>query len=289
MHRLFLIPALAGGEHAVRAAFSRASLFAHNTFDHIAQGRIALRINGADPDGFLGRASRHNVVSRNRFRIGETFTGMSIGPQSQVAPYSYELVESTIVEGNFFFGSQVGSTAVFIAGPDATVRNNIFDMSGVEGAVFVNSTRLGRPQAGDSIPKMPLPDGLRVQNNTCYTGSSTPLNYPAFRCGEFADHFNADTFSYGVSMRNNLLYAPLAESNQASMVEAGAAVSVAEEANVRVGSLPFASLTPTAPNDFELAPDHDANTAGVALDNNVFDFAGEIRGDAASVGAYRGN
>ena len=95
---------------------------------------------------------------------------------------------------------------------------------------------------------MPLLGGLRVQCNTCYAGDSTPLHYPAFRCGEFTDHFNADTFVYGMGMHNDLLHARRAN-YQASIGEAGEAgeaLTVTEEAHMRGNSLPFANSAPSS-------------------------------------------
>lgn len=184
------------GEHNFRSMYWRGLVVSSNTFQNPNKKKANLTLRG--PTWYkqfgplpAGTHSQHGIVSDNRF-VGAP--GVEIPVNTSIDASNESRTRYLIVERNWWTG-QVGTvTAIGLNSSFSTVRNNIFDLSAGVGGQAIGVTNNNDTQSAT---------GNAIYNNTIYAKRSLPTRVRGIRMFRGA----LDT-----SIRNNLMYAPSAES-----------------------------------------------------------------------------
>jgi hypothetical protein len=133
------------------------------------------------------------VVSDNQIIGGGTPYLIAIGPQNNMTD---ERVREIIIERNWFqAGGGSTRSEIVLSSSEVTVRNNICDLTGGTSNRFCVNVR--RDGGGTSSPA-PIPDQIRIFNNTAYSGDASSA---------FAGVLLEEGVT-NISIKNNLAYAP---------------------------------------------------------------------------------
>ncbi len=201
------------------------------------------------------------VVSDNKTIGGSGPYFFSLGPQHANID---ERVRDVIVERNWFQSSSATRSMVVISSSEVTVRNNICDLTGgSSGRYCVNVRRDG----GGTGSPAPIPDQIRIYNNTAYSGDAN---------SEFAGVL-LEVGVTNITIENNLSYAPSA-ATYAMINSAGCGASCFNASNNSTNAqikntFPgWVSATPSTPADFSLAAGSYAREAGLATVPVFSDF-----------------
>ena len=207
------------------------------------------------------------VISDNVFTgaAGVAWT-VSLEPQNENAN---ERLRDIIVERNWFRATD-GATqvALLMSAANATIRNNICDMSGGfnDGQTCYEVSRRGIE---------PNPINARIYNNTAYGGTAT-TDFEAVSLG---------SSSTGAAVINNLGSAPNAG---ARTMISGSPSGLVQSNNI-LNNTPanlFVTASPTVPANFALKAGSPASEAGGAVPVHSDFFRNRRpKGDAIDVGA----
>jgi hypothetical protein len=121
-----------------------------------------------------------NCILDNTYTT-ETQDIVAMGPAN--AQFN-EYARDFLFEGNRFTSRVDGGSCLRIRGSRVTIRNNVFDLTGRQ-AIDVS------PWSGSPVP---APSDIRIEHNTCYRGTGSPLR------------FLTATSANTTHVRNNLLY-----------------------------------------------------------------------------------
>ena len=199
--------------HVVRIGWMHGAAVSHNTLGHACgDNNLVLKIhNHKAGDRGNTACTREFVVADNLIdscRINDL--DIEIGPNSDRGE---ECVEHFVVERNHFrmdVNEIAGHRALVVSGQGATVRNNIFDLSGEThtGLVYGVTIRRKHPSQENYV----MPADIRVFNNSCYA-ADRPREAA---CISFSDDTARRTW-----ITNNVLY-DATENRQAVLIDGSA-------------------------------------------------------------------
>jgi hypothetical protein len=239
-------------------------VISHNDMSRPASGKHVIKLHAAvfnlSPTGFTEQV----VLSDNKFSGGPAGWTVTLGPQNAT---SNEKVRHVIVERNWFAPDPGQQVALMVWAQDVTVRNNLFNLTGV-----ASQTGTVVEQRGIE----PLPTNVHVYNNTFYSNSAGSFSPIRFVEG-----------AGGMVAKNNLGYAPLSTSRDMIF---GSAIDQSNTTDADILVSPdFLALTPVVPADFALGAASPAINAGVAVPV-LSDFFRTDRpqGGAIDRGAFEG-
>ena len=240
-----------GVEHVVRIPYVGRGVLSHNYFSTPQLTKHVLKLHAIDATrsySFPERDSHHFIVSHNTFQGASNPWSVTIGPQNST---SDERVRDGIIEKNYFLAGPGTTKHMYLWTRGVSARSNIFNMNGGTTPSAISIKRRGIE---------PAPQDNRAYNNTCYTTQSASS---ATCVGG-----NGDTNTTAI---NNLIYAPNATYQTAAFANG----TIRD--NVVASSNPFASASPSAPSDFQLASSGPAVDGGGSIPWLGVDFAGGQR------------
>lgn len=184
----------------------------------------------------------------------------------------HEVIDSIIHRGNYYspYPSVTSSSryACFIRASNVIFQNNIMNFgeakADITGALIVGSDASG----------IPLPHGLRFDNNTYYSSYHSVDYNDVHVCVDFA----AGALSTGNTARNNLMYAPFGLA--VTVVKDPSAVATVSNNSTdlqAVNDNPFDTASPLTAADFKLSATSYAKGAGADIDGGFLDFHGTVR------------
>lgn len=222
--------------------------------------------------------TQYGMLSDNKF-IDNIVT---VKPQNSG---TNEFQHDIIFELNWFVAGSYTNPSLSLEGSGITVRNNIFDISLASGYRAINI-------AYNNTAGSPMPDLVKVYNNTIYNSFANNGNLSSFIAINYYSSLNATCHSV---VENNLAYspnttgtAPVLLSNAGSCVVTGASGTYGNsfDAQIKNTSPNFVSAAPSNPVDFSITTGSYAHNTGVAIP--VFsDFFRTVRpqGSAIDIGA----
>jgi chitodextrinase len=243
------------GSHVVRITYTDTAAISNNTVTGASTTEHNLKLQAmawtqasVDNPGGVGTYSQSIVISDNKFVGSGEQWSEAIGPEDNAVD---ERVRQLIFERNWFTGSANNVTMLQIWSKETTIRNNLFDATGMGSHEPLYVTRRGG--SGQMTPT-----DVWVYNNTFYS-SDASNDFTAI---------NLDSVVTNVTIKNNLAYAPN-DSSHAFKAGNGASGVVAtnNSTNAQVGSTSpgFASATPSVPADFKLNAGSYAINAGATV------------------------
>jgi hypothetical protein len=163
-------------QHLIRSYISR-SIISHNLMGP-STGFTAMKLVGKPYP-----KPHHHVMLCDNSVTTEASGIIAIGPQNQQS--TTEVAENFLIEGNRFHSQVAGDFCLGLSGPKMTVRNNIFDLASRHAVKISPAWGVG-----------PVPFRCKVDHNTAYRGSGSPLL--------FLDSQSSDS----TQVRNNILFCP---------------------------------------------------------------------------------
>ena len=265
--------ATAGGSHVIRITCTDKFALNNNTVTgaKVADHNLKLHAMIWNQDsvcnpGAVGTFSQNIHIADNKFIGGVEDWSQAIGPEDSTVD---ERVRQVIVERNWFTGAAANQSLLKIWAKEVTVRNNLFNATGMTTAHEAMHVEQRGP--GQMVPTL-----VNVYNNTFF--SSVADN-------DFAG-VTIDNVATFVVVRNNLGYAPadtqhiLTQGTGGGGVGTGQVVKTNNSSNGQVGNPGtnpnFTSATPSVPADFVIQTTSYAKNAGFSVP--VFsDFFGNPR------------
>jgi hypothetical protein len=232
-----------GEEHVIRSGHTRGTIIGHNDLGDFGTG------DGCGPPRHVFKwhnsetpqSADHNedgVFVANHVKMcADNDIAVDIGPQDASSPD--QAVINSVASRNWFDnGENVGGpTAIQVTtGPNA-FRGNIFNLSATASAGTIIGIFARRRMAGAVLD----PDGLRIDNNTCYADVATP---GAQTCISLSSEVT------DARVNNTLVFDPGA--SIAMLSDSGVNTTTCASCNLEVSSTPFVSTTPVDYADFEL-------------------------------------
>jgi len=243
-----------GGSHVIRSEYTAKGVISDNTISKPGTGvghAIKLHawdwIGGAGGNATPSTYTEQVVISGNKIIGAHTPWTIALGPQDDSHD---ERVRDIIVERNWFTAGPSTQVHIYNNASDATIRNNILDMSGAAYHTFITVTRRGFE---------PAPSNVHVYNNTFYSGTT----------GDFEGVLIGQTVA-SISVINNLGSGPFA-SGQVMI----SGTSGLTQSNNRLYNMPsalFVSSAPVNPADFGLSPTSPARESGLSTIPVFSDF-----------------
>jgi hypothetical protein len=145
------------GYHLTRVYINR-SIFMANRYETGGFTAMAWvgRTAGSPP-------TQLNCIVDNHYTT-ETLDVVAMGPANSSFN---EYAQDFLFEGNHFYSRNSSGSCLKIRGSRVTIRNNVFDLAGRHAVVV--------EQWGGS--PVPLPSNVRIEHNTAYRGSGSPLRF----------------------------------------------------------------------------------------------------------------
>jgi hypothetical protein len=267
-----------GGEHAVRNPYIDRGVISHNYLARPASSKHCWTLRGADQarTGVLigaGMTTQKVVAAENVFFNDLSAWTVTVAPQNTGVD---ERLKDVIVERNYFVGGS-GTNIAFVSRGSVTnlsVRNNIFNLTGNAGSSGPSAMSL----SGYSDLVVPVSSGHVIANNTIYR-SDAVLNSVGVNLGVNAANY---------TIKNNLMYAPMASSKAVINGTIGGLVTGGNSSNTQASTSPFFQTLPSgnalATTDFKPTSGSYAINAGDYMP--VFDdIYRATRTGAYSIGA----
>jgi hypothetical protein len=174
-------------EHVLRLPYQGWTVVSHNLFANAPTGKHVLKIHSlgeTEVHPFPERRSHDYVISDNQFVGGANGWDVTIGPQNSNED---ERVYRVLIERNLFRSGPQGNVTLMLWASDATVRNNVFDLSASAGGDGIVIARRGIE---------PPPVNGEVNNNTCYSASGS-VNCSSFAAG--SGHVSLNNLAIGAA------------------------------------------------------------------------------------------
>jgi hypothetical protein len=238
------------GEHIIRMPYLNKGVISNNTLRRPNATKLVIKLHGPlyslHPVYTEQVVISDNDINNLSGAVGVVFL-TDIGPQNNLRD---ERIRDVIVERNWFrTGSMVGTAqAVHIAGEKITARNNLVNFTGATGdqtAFFIQR----------NIGTAVIPNLIDIYHNTVTTPDVTLFN-------EFRMVRINDTVSTNITIKNNLGYAPAANTPIA-VLDAGAAGPVTISSNSSDGQI--AGVSPNFTINPPVNPADYKPTAGYAI------------------------
>lgn len=223
-------------EHVTRFQFLSKAVISNNTLSRPASGKAALKLHGftVTTGVFSGIFTEQVVISDNRLASGQPGHIVEVMPQTSS---NDERLRDILIERNWFEVLSAAFNRPFIqmSGTDITFRNNLGDMTPGTGTLAVQVERRGAE---------PNPVRVNVYHNSFFSNDSGAVNIIEY-C----------TTNAGVTqseVKNNLAYAPNSSGQMVTLGGCAGGVTVSNNTVSLADVPPWVSLTPAAPNDFQL-------------------------------------
>ncbi len=266
------------GQHISRFQYIGKGVISNNTLSRQGPGRGLIKMQApqfSSSTGVLGGGlhTEQVVVSDNLLNGGVepgAVVSAIFGPVNNTVD---NRLRDVIVERNWFRAGSASTRALILQLRDATVRNNLCDMTG--GAPGTGTGCFLVQQSGSEPP----PARVRFLNNTCYNA-----DIGNFSC------VSLDATASSITVQNNLVYAPRAP-RAATLMGTGTSGIVdsnnSTEAQIRSVPPGWVSAKPTTPEHFKPGAASPYLDAGVAVPVQS-DFFGVIRprGAKNDIGAF---
>jgi FG-GAP-like repeat/PKD domain len=230
------------GSHTVRVTYTDTAVFGDNTITGGALGYDLFKMHaknwnvaGVSNPGGVGTYTQNVVITDNKFIEYNEDLMVGIGPEDDGSTGGDERVRQVLFERNMLLGAHNGYTLYWAMSSDTTIRNNIFNATGMG---THEPLSILRRAAG-----LTTPNNVQVYNNTFYDADS----------GSDFTAINVDNKVTNVTLKNNLGYAPSDGSHKMLAGSGGGGLVTGNNStNAQVGtpSFSFANSTPSAPADF---------------------------------------
>jgi hypothetical protein len=242
--------------HTLRVMHAAKAVISHSRIANASQSApstVELKLHGTSWSG--SKVAPHTytedvVISDNIFESNSSAWQAVLGPQS--GNDTDERLRNILVERNQFRAGVTSQLLLKVASLDATVRNNIFDLST---GSYITGVRIAR----HSIE--PPPDRCVVANNTFYRSDE----------GEF-EAINVGTGALNTTVKNNLGFAP--EVNDPEMVSDSGTGTIAKR-NELTDLTSWVNDNPVEPEHFMLNANSPAIDRGVEVPCVLADFNGK--------------
>ena len=248
--------------HLIRVTFAEQCVIDGNLLEYPGATRQAIKLHAAQDRNNYNDYTEKVVIRRNEIRgLGTAWT-ITCGPEDSI---SDEWVRTVLLDGNVMYddgGTQVG---YYINSADTHLRNCTLIVQGIASS---NTSFAFMGQRGIE----PMPTGLAIYNNTCYTDS----------CGPGKATYFLETYNYsGVAIPcyNNAVYCQTG--GTLSLTYPGDESKIDDYNNVFNTGLTFENA---AAQDFRPAIDSSALGAGTTT-FAYYDALGVVRAHA-DIGAY---
>ncbi|MCB0339504.1 MAG: right-handed parallel beta-helix repeat-containing protein, partial [Bdellovibrionales bacterium] len=256
-------------EHIIRTPFLDNAVFSNNSMGGGSFQKHVFKMHGPTYSGGTSSVipahsmTQNVLVSDNEFYAGRSQWAVVPGPQNSIED---ERLRNILIERNSFRASNTSIILLRQSGNYATIRNNVFNLTGGIGGQGIHLSKRGAD---------PAPEHARIYNNTFYRADSGVLE-AIYIAGDAID----------AVARNNLAAGPFATSPK--VLVQNYSPSTTADHNLLSDNPKFVANAPVSALNFQLKAGSPAIDAGAPVANleDYNESSRPINGDGTGAAQY---